>query len=431
MAEPPKMQPLASPKGTHDLLPKELATWHYVEEVAKSIFKSANFQEIRTPVFETTDLFERGVGEATDIVNKEMYTFEKGDRLLTLRPENTAGVVRAYIQHGMDRWPKPVKLYYIGPMFRYERPQAGRQRQFHQIGVELFGLDTPQSDAAVILLAMDFFKRLGLPGLTLEINNVGCFECRGNFRDKLRALTADKLEELCKDCQSRYGVNPLRMLDCKNPVCKDIYASPEIAQFLGMDHTCGACQHHFEALLEILNECQVPYHHNKMLVRGLDYYTRTVFEITSTHLGAQNAVCGGGRYNHLVKTLGGPETPAVGWALGVERLVSLIQPCDIQPLDYYIVSDTPAQALLLAREIQESANFAASVDVDLSEKSIGKQIAQADKLKALNVIILGETERAESKVTVKNMTTGTQESFAKASFLQDIVGSKNSLETCQ
>lgn len=418
MAESTKIAPLSTPKGTHDLLPQELATWQYVERIARALFQAANVKEIRTPLFEATHLFERGVGEATDIVNKEMYSFEKGDRKLTLRPENTAGVVRSYIQHGMDRWPKPVKLFYIGPMFRYERPQAGRQRQFHQVGLELFGLDTPQSDAAAILLAYDFLNRLGLQGVTLDINNVGCFECRESFRGEFRRKLTPFLSKLCSDCQTRYELNPLRMLDCKNSECKAIYAQPEVAAFLADDQTCGPCQSHFLALLGILVQLGVPYQQNKMLVRGLDYYTRTVFEFTSTHLGAQNAVCGGGRYNELVRTLGGPDTPAVGWAMGMERLVSLIAPVEPEGGDYYIASDDPASALLLARELQHRG---ISAEVDLSGKALGKQIAQANKLGARHVVILGESERSENRVTVKTMATGEQHTLDKAAFLASLV----------
>jgi histidyl-tRNA synthetase len=404
---------IQAPKGTQDLLPKDLTTWQFVEQTTKTVFERNNFLEIRTPIFESTDLFERGVGESTDIVNKEMYTFEKSDRSLTLRPESTAGVVRAYIQHGMDRWPTPVKLYYMGPMFRYERPQAGRQRQFHQIGVELFGLDTPQSDAAVILLAMELFTALDVPQLALEINNVGCFDCRSQFRESLKSLLFQHLEILCEDCQRRFHTNPLRMLDCKNPTCKALYATPEISDFLAQDHTCEACQNHYQTLLGILTACNVPYHHNKMLVRGLDYYTRTVFEITSTHLGAQNTVCGGGRYNGLVKTLGGPDTPAIGWALGVERLVSLMVPSETKPLNFYVVSDDPAQGLILSRDIQ-AQGF--SVEVDLSGKAMKKQLERANKLGAEQVVILGESERQENQVTLKQMATGTQQILARSAF---------------
>ncbi len=413
---------IPSPKGTHDILPKDITTWQYVEDTARQIIEMANFHEVRTPILEYTDLFLRGVGESTDIVNKEMYTFEKGERSLTLRPENTAGVVRAYLQHGMDRLPKPVNLFYFGAMFRYERPQAGRQRQFHQLGIEQFGLDTPQSDACVILLAMDLFETLKLPELKLEINNVGCFVCREDFRNQLRALLKPYLSSLCEDCNRRFEQNPLRMLDCKNPSCRRIYEQPEVSAFLEQDQTCEACQSHFNALLEILTQSNIPYHRNKMLVRGLDYYTRTVFEITSTHLGAQNAVCGGGRYNGLVKTLGGPDTPAVGWALGMERLVSLVQSVPKPVLDFYIVSDEASTALQLAKTIRHAGRM---VEADLSGKNIGKQMAQANKLDAQQVLILGESERSQGLVTLKTMSSGQQETISQDAFLQSLETKEN------
>jgi histidyl-tRNA synthetase len=400
------MSRLVSPKGTHDLLPEELVTWHSVEQTAARIFSMAGFGEIRTPVLETTELFARGVGESTDIVNKEMYTFQKGDRSLTLRPENTAGVVRAYIQHGMDRLPKPVKLYYMGPMFRYERPQAGRQRQFHQMGVELFGLDTPQSDAEVIQLAMTLFQTLSIPNLSLELNNVGCFICRDLFKARFRALIQPSLPQLCSDCQTRYHTNPMRMLDCKQAQCQALYAQPDVSDLLASETTCMACRVHFEDLQGMLNALSIPWRQNRMLVRGLDYYTRTVFEITAADLGAQNAICGGGRYNGLVKILSGPDTPAVGWALGVERMLKLLDTKKAAPLAYYVVSDDPASALQLAAEIRQQGY---SAEADLSGKAMGKQLASANQRQAQWVLILGGTERASGQVTRKNMTTGMQE----------------------
>lgn len=399
------MSNLTTPKGTHDLLPEALETWHHVERLASQLLEQAGYGEIRTPVFEATELFARGVGESTDIVNKEMYTFEKSDRSLTLRPENTASVVRSYIQHGMDRWPKPVKLYYTGPMFRYERPQAGRQRQFHQLGVEVFGVDTPQADAEVMTLAMTLFETLGLKDLTLDVNNVGCFDCRDTFRTALRALVEPHLPQLCADCQKRFETNPLRMLDCKVSTCKAIYAQPQIEGFLQGDHTCEACQTHFNGLLTILDALQVPYRKNPMLVRGLDYYTRTVFEISSCHLGAQSAVCGGGRYNGLVKTLGGPETPAVGWALGMERLTSLIATQSKASLDYFVASDVPAEALKLCTQIRAQGY---SAQCDLTGKALGKQFAQANKLQAQVVVVQGESERASGTLVLKTLATGDQ-----------------------
>ncbi len=410
-------QKIQRPKGTQDILGEEAYKWQYVESLARDLFNRAGYQEIRTPIFEATELFARGVGEGTDIVNKEMYTFEKGDRSLTLRPEGTAGVVRSFIEQGISRWPKPVKLYYMGPMFRYERPQAGRQRQFHQIGVELFGLDTPEADAEAILLAMRFFQALKLPNLSLELNNIGTPQCRETFKTNFRELVRPYLEELCEDCQVRFVSNPLRMLDCKVETCKGIYGKPDIREFLEQDFTSDECQAHFARLTDILDSLGIPYRRNYLLVRGLDYYTKTVFEITSTHLGAQNAVCGGGRYNHLVETLGGPETPAVGWALGQERLISLLPELPKPGLDYYIVTDQPAQAFQLADQIRTAGK---TVQVDLTGKGFGKQLQQADKFQAQQAIILGDVELKAQQVVIKNLKTSEQTILGQAEFLKSL-----------
>ena len=404
-SEKTRRQALQRPQGTQDIFTDEMRKWHAIEAIAREQFACAGYNEIRTPIFEFTDLFERGVGEGTDIVSKEMYTFEKSDRRLTLRPEGTAGVVRAYIEQSLTRLPKPVKLYYMGPMFRYERPQAGRQRQFHQVGVELFGLDTPSADAEVIIMAMRLFESLSLPDLTLQINNIGTGEDREKFKADLRELVRPQLAELCEDCQTRFEANPLRMLDCKNKSCQAIYARPEVKSFLEKDFTSEECQAHFSEVCRILEAVNIKPQRNFMLVRGLDYYTKTVFEITSTNLGAQNAVCGGGRYNHLVEELGGPETPAVGWALGMERLVSLTElPAD-DALDYYIVTDQPAKAFQLADELRQQDY---RVEVDLTGKGFGKQLERAGKSSARNVIIIGEAEAASGQVQLKNSATREQ-----------------------
>lgn len=393
------------PKGTQDIFGDEAERWQMVESLCREQFQGAGYKEIRTPVFEHTELFERGVGDTTDIVNKEMYTFEKSDRRLSLRPEGTAGVVRSFIEQGMSRWPKPVKLYYMGPMFRYERPQAGRQRQFHQVGIELFGLDTPSADAEVILLAMRLFEKLGLPNLALEINNIGTPEDRERFKARFRELVQPQLSSLCEDCQSRYHTNPLRMLDCKNPGCKAVYAQPEIKGYLESDFTSDECQAHFKALTAILDSLEIPYKRNPYLVRGLDYYTKTVFEITSTSLGAQNAVCGGGRYNRLMEDLGGPETPAVGWALGMERLMTLVGELPVRGLDYYIVTDQHAYAFEVAAQLRERGF---RTEVDLSGKGFGKQFERASKAGAAHALILGESEAQKREIQVKNLGTGEQ-----------------------
>jgi histidyl-tRNA synthetase len=410
---------LQRPKGTQDIFGDEVERWEYVESLCRIQFQNAGYQEIRTPAFEATELFERGVGEGTDIVNKEMYTFEKGERRLSLRPEGTAGVVRAFVEQGMSRWPKPVKLYYMGAMFRYERPQAGRQRQFHQVGLELFGLDTPAADAEVILMAMQLFDKLKLPNLTLEINNIGTTECRERFKAGIKAHVQPYLPQLCEDCQTRYELNPLRMLDCKNEACKAIYAKPEIKTFLETDFTSAECQAHFAEVIRILEALNIPYRRNAYLVRGLDYYTKTVFEITSTNLGTQNAVCGGGRYNHLVDDLGGPETPAVGWALGMERLMNLVDSLPKRSLDFYIVTDQHAMALDLANQLRMQDY---KVEVDLSGKGFGKQLERAAKLGARQAIILGESELQQGELQLKNLRNSEQQTLKQAEFLDCLKG---------
>ncbi|MGE0200195.1 MAG: histidine--tRNA ligase [Candidatus Melainabacteria bacterium] len=399
------MQKIQRPKGTQDIFGDESLVWQRVESVVRTLLTRARYREIRTPVFESTDLFKRGVGETTDIVHKEMYTFEKGDRSLTLRPEGTAGVVRAFIEQGLHRWPRPVRLYYMGPMFRYERPQAGRQRQFHQVGAEVFGMDTPECDAEVILLAMQLFEQLGLPGLTLQLNNMGTAACRQRFIAALKTRIEPHLSSMSEDDQIRFRENPLRMLDSKDPQAQAIFETPGFEAFLAEDFTDAGCQAHFQRLCAILDEAGVAYVRNPRLVRGLDYYTKTVFEITSTQLGAQNTVCAGGRYNNLVEHLGGPATPGVGWALGMERLVSLLPPVEASAPDYYLVSDQPVAAHRLARRLREQG---ATVEMDVSGKAFGKQLAQAGKAGAARVLILGESEAAAGQVTVKDFISGDQ-----------------------
>jgi len=395
-----------APKGTKDILPSEAYIWEYIEEKAEKILEKSNYKEIRTPVFEATELFARGVGDSTDIVNKEMYTFVQKNRSLTLRPENTAGVVRAFIEHGMHRLPAPIKLWYKGPMFRYERPQAGRQRQFHQLGIELFGVENPSADAEVIQAAMSLLDELGLKGLSLEINNIGCPECRDAYKNSIKDVIRPKLEEFCPDCYVRFEKNPLRILDCKNEKCRQMLASPEVEEVINRDFICEPCVKHFEELKEYLELLKIDYSINKKLVRGLDYYNRTVFEITSTNLGSQNAICGGGRYDPLVATLGGPYTPAVGWAIGMERLISLCKPPEQKQLDIFIVSDNTRQALKTAFELRKQG---ISADLDFAGKKFSKQLEKASKTGAKFALILGEEELKTGELTFKNLATGEQE----------------------
>ncbi len=396
-------------KGTKDILPTDISVWHFMEEKAQEIFKNYGAKEIRTPIFEATELFARGVGDTTDIVNKEMYTFEKSERSLTLRPENTAGVVRSFIENGMHRLSAPVKLWYHGPMFRYERPQAGRQRQFHQVGVEIFGIKESTADAEAILMAVNYLKSLGLLDLSVEINSLGCPKCREVFKTRLKEVLKPHLSNLCPDCQERYEKNPLRLLDCKVDECKKIYETEEIQAVIQSDYICEECSEHFESLKRYLDTLNINYSINKLLVRGLDYYNRTVFEIKSNNLGSQNAVCGGGRYDSLVKNLGGEDTPAVGFAMGMERLAALIGEKVSEKTSAFVVSNNTVEALKLAEELR-AKNI--SCEIDLTNKKFVKQLEKASKV-AKYALILGEDEINSNKVTVKNMETSEQKTVSR------------------
>ena len=403
-------------KGTKDILPEEMPLWHFMEDTANQIFNRYGAKEIRTPIFEATELFARGVGDTTDIVNKEMYTFEKSDRSLTLRPENTAGVVRSFIENGLHRLSAPVKLWYKGPMFRYERPQAGRQRQFHQVGVEVFGIKQATADAEVILMATDYLKALGLNDLTVELNSLGCPKCREEFKTTLKKVIYPYLPQLCEDCQTRFDKNPLRLLDCKSPECQEIYSRPEIQAVIQTEFICEDCSNHFEELKSYLDTLGIKYERNKLLVRGLDYYNRTVFEIKSNNLGSQNAVCGGGRYDSLVRNLGGEDVPAIGFAMGMERLASLIGEKQGEKITGYIVSNNSIEALKLTTELR---NNGITCEFDLTNKKFVKQIEKASKM-AKYAIILGEDEISNNTVTIKNLDSGVQETV-KREKIKDIL----------
>ncbi len=405
-------------KGTKDILPNEINVWHFMEKKANEIFNKYGAKEIRTPIFEATELFARGVGDTTDIVNKEMYTFEKSERSLTLRPENTAGVVRSFIENGMHRLSAPVKLWYKGPMFRYERPQAGRQRQFHQVGVEVFGIKQPTADAEVILMAVNYLKSLGLNDLTVEINSLGCPTCRENFKNKLKEVIKPYLSQLCEDCQTRYEKNPLRLLDCKVPECQEIFSKPEIQAVIQGDFICEECAEHFEELKNYLDILGIKYERNKLLVRGLDYYNRTVFEIKSNNLGSQNAVCGGGRYDSLVRNLGGEDTPAIGFAMGMERLASLIDVSNIpeEKTTAFVVSNNTIEAVKLTEELRAEG---ISTEFDLTNKKFVKQLEKASKV-ANFAVILGEDEIASNSVTVKNLLTSEQKTVKRGNLTENL-----------
>ena len=405
-------------RGTRDILPEEVGYWQFIEATVREILGRAVYQEIRAPIFEQTDLFERGIGEATDVVGKEMYTFSSrgGNKSITLRPEGTAGIVRAYIQNKLHAQGGVQRLWYTGPMFRYERPQACRQRQFHQVGLELIGSDAPRADAEVIALATNILQALGLKNLKLDINSVGNGEDRANYRQALVSYLEPYKDDLDEDSKDRLTRNPLRILDSKDPKTQEIANSaPKITE-----HLSDASKKHFDTVLQLLTDLNIEYQINHCLVRGLDYYTHTAFEIKSDDLGAQATVCGGGRYDGLVKELGGPETQAVGWAIGMERLVLLLQQLDRRPLnspDLYIVSRgeaAEAQGLILAQKLRGKD---LSVELDLSGSAFGKQFKRADRSGAVACLVIGDAEAENNTVNLKWLVSGEQQAIAQSELL--------------
>jgi histidyl-tRNA synthetase len=404
-------------RGTRDILPEEVRYWQLLEAIAKQILDRAAYQEIRPPIFEQTELFERGIGEATDVVGKEMYTFlDKGERSVTLRPEGTAGVVRAYIEHGLHARGGVQRLWYKGPMFRYERPGAGRQRQFYQLGVEVIGSADPRADAEVIAIATDILQTLGLKNLRLDINSVGNSDDRPRYRQALVDYLMPYKDELDPDSQDRLTRNPLRILDSKDERTKEIVAqAPSI-----LDYLAEGSKRHFERVQQLLSDLGISYQVNPCLVRGLDYYTHTAFEIISDDLGAQATVCGGGRYDGLVQELGGNSTPAVGWAMGLERLIILLQQTQEFPrqaLDFYVVSRgelAEARSLILAQKLRQ-AGF--SVEIDLSGSAFKKQFARADRSGAVACLILGDEEAQTQTVQLKWMASKEQQAITIADLL--------------
>lgn len=400
-----------APRGTKDVLPSESYKWHYLERIIREITELFGYKEVRTPVFEHTELFVRGVGDTTDIVQKEMYTFlDKGNRSITLKPEGTAGVVRAYIEHGLHNLAQPIKMYYITPVFRYENPQAGRLRQHHQFGVEVFGAKEASIDGEIIALAMELFHRLGLKELELNINSIGCPNCRPRYHEVLKKYLEDHLDELCQTCNTRYEKNPLRILDCKNKECGVIVKDAPII----LDYLCQECSTHFEELQSFLSAANIDYKVNPMIVRGLDYYTKTVFEIISNQIGAQGTVCGGGRYDGLVKECGGPDTPGAGFGLGLERLLLALESQNLEipqqeARDVYVVT-IGQQARHKAFEllqVMRSNNILA--DMDHVGRSVKAQFKYADKANVSWVCILGEEELQNNQIKVRSMKDGSEE----------------------
>lgn len=396
-------------KGTLDLLPKESCKTQYIESAVREIAENFGFYEMRTPVFEHTELFHRSVGETTDVVQKEMYTFDdKGGRSITLRPEGTAGAARAFLENGLFNDPLPQKIYYLTSCYRYEKPQAGRLREFHQFGVESFGAATPAADAEIIALAHGVFSFLGVENLVLEINSIGCPECRKEFQNALKAYFEEYKDELCETCRGRLERNPMRILDCKSPVCSKIAAgAPKI-----LDYLCGDCRAHFEAVQQYLTAMGISFTVNPGIVRGLDYYTRTVFEFVSKEIGAQGTVCGGGRYDGLLEELGGKPMAACGFGLGIERLLLLMETQktpfpEPKKCDIYLASMGEAANIEAARLACDLRAEGLSAQFDTVSRGLKAQMKYADKLGALYTVVLGDTELETRKANLKNMKDGT------------------------
>ncbi len=414
---------VSRPRGTGDITPGEIAKWRYVEDTFRNISQAYHYQEIRTPIFEHTELFVRGVGDTTDIVEKEMYTFlDRGERSMTLRPEGTAATARAYLENNLNAGPQPVKLYYLGPMFRYDRPQAGRFRQFHQVGVEAFGSDDPALDAEVIAMAMDFYDQLGLQNLALHINSVGCPQCRAVLREKLLAFFKPNLERFCGNCQSRYQRNPLRMLDCKSAQCAQLSQGAPST----LDCLCEHCATHFTKVKHNLDLLGIAYIVNPRLVRGLDYYTQTAFEIMALDIGAQSSIGGGGRYNGLMESCGGQATPGVGYALGLERIILAMEQQGIvwplpKGLDVFVaVADVQAeeQAVQLLSALRKAG---ISAEKDYLTRSLKAQMKYAGKLKPRYTVLLGSDELARGAVSVKNMAQGEQKEVLLSQVIETLL----------
>ncbi len=411
-----------APRGTADILPEEQACWRYIEQEAVSICRLYGYERIDTPAFEDTRLFSRSIGEETDIVSKEMYTFsDRGGNQITLRPEGTAPVCRAYLEHGLKNRPKPVRLYYLAPIFRYERPQSGRYRQHHQFGYEAIGDGDPALDAEVIDMAWRFFRSLGLERLSLQLNSIGCKKCRPGYLMALKAYYTGHIKNLCPDCDRRLVRNPLRLLDCKRPNCLKIAASaPKSSEYL-----CPACQEHFIQLKRYLTQLELPFVLNHFLVRGLDYYTRTVFEIQPEAEGAQSTLGGGGRYDDLIAELGGPPTPAVGFAAGLERIVVNLkrQNIAIPPLAgprvfiAYIGDEARDEAARLAAGLRRDGIGAIQA---VGSKSLKAQLRQANSLKSRYAVIIGEQEVNTGTVVLRDMASSEQKILAVKSLAEEL-----------
>ena len=410
------MAQITAPKGTQDILPKESGRWQKAEAIMRELCAQYGFKEIRTPVFEHTEVFVRGVGETTDVVTKEMYTFEdKGGRSVTLRPEGTAGIVRAFVENGLFNEALPAKFYYMIQCFRYEKPQKGRLREFHQFGIELFGAPDPITDATVISLPARLFKKVGLKNISLELNSIGCKECRAKYREALIAYFQKDQEQLCGTCRERLDKNPMRILDCKSEICQGIAKDAPVIT----DYLCDDCKNHFEQVQEYLDVMGIEYRVNPRIVRGLDYYNRTVFEFVSTEIGAQGTVCGGGRYDGMTEQFGGAPQSGIGFAMGMERFMLLLDQAGIdlkeeQDCQLFLIplgETAKKEAVRLAGALMSEG---ARVQYDLLSRSVKAQMKYADKIGAACTAVLGDSELEEGTVTVKNMANGTAERIALA-----------------
>lgn len=397
-----------APRGTNDILASDSYKWQYIEEKARDLCRRFGYGEIRTPTFEHTELFLRGVGDTTDVVEKQMYTFEdKGNRSITLRPEGTASAARAYIEHNLGAQPLPVKLFYLIPCFRYEKPQAGRLREFHQFGVEVFGSQAPTVDAEIISLAMLFLSELGLQELALNINSIGCPECRKAYNEVLIAYFKEHYDELCDTCKSRLERNPLRILDCKSPICGALAKkAPKL-----IDYLCSDCREHFDAVKTALDGMGIAYTVDPDIVRGLDYYTKTVFEITSNDIGSQSAVCGGGRYDGLIEELGGAPTPGIGFALGIERLLMVMEQKglpfgELEAPKLYVANIGAAADAYAETLVYYLRKNGISCEKDRMGRSLKAQMKYADKSGYQYTVVLGDDEIAQRKAVLKRMSDG-------------------------
>lgn len=395
-------------KGTNDILPTDIYKYQYVESKMLETASLYGFREIRVPVFEHTEVFKRSVGDTTDVVQKEMYTFDdKGGRSITLRPELTAGVVRSVIEHGIVNGALPAKVCYIGGCYRYEKPQAGRLREFHQFGVECFGASSPAADAEVISLALQLLETVGLKNISLEINSIGCPECRKNYQNALKDYFTEHIDQLCETCRDRLSRNPMRILDCKSPICSDLAKNaPKVIDFL-----CDECQNHFDGVKAHLDAANIKYTVNPQIVRGLDYYTKTVFEFVSGDIGAQSTVCGGGRYDGLVKQMGGPQVAALGFGMGVERLMLALENQnadfpDDKKCDIFIAAMGEKAALKATSLCTALRRDGFEAQCDVCGRGLKAQMKYADKICSAYSTVLGDNELIENKCNLKNMKNG-------------------------